>query len=265
MSAQPKYEFPRPPLVGFALDLLLGRRRSFAHDSRRVMEANPYPRRIEGLDNVPAEGPFILTLNHYNRPGLRPYHCAMAISAALLERRPGQPEVRWAYTSELRGQRLGPVSFPLWLVRFVFRRVARMYDLVVLPRRDELVMGRAAALHRLAHALASAPIGLAPEAAGSGRLIEPPVGSGLLLMSLAAKGPPIVPAGVWEEGRTLCVRFGEPFRPSVPEELPRRERDRAAREQVMVAIGRLLPREYWGAYAEAIERAVQSSPRKSRH
>ncbi|UCG88480.1 MAG: hypothetical protein JSW71_08040, partial [Gemmatimonadota bacterium] len=62
-----------------------------------------------------------------------------------------------------------------------------------------------------------------------------------------------LPVAVWEENNTLVIRFGEPFRLSLPEELTREERDRQACEQVMVAIGRHLPKEYWGAYEPAIE------------
>ena len=42
----------------------------------------------------------------------------------------------------------------------------------------------------------------------------------------------------------------------MPRDLPREEADRLAREQTMIAVGRLLPREYWGVYAEAIERSL---------
>jgi hypothetical protein len=252
-SHQPKYEFPRLPLPGFALDLLLARRRSFARDSLRIMAANPYPRRLEALGNVPEAGTFVLVMNHYNRPGLNVYHCAMAVSVALSERRPHWPELRWTFTSEHYGRRIGPVSIPLWLIRWVFRRVARVYDLVVLPRREEFVLARAAALRRFARALIVSPVGLAPEGRGSGRLVEPPRGSGLFLATLCRRGYPLIPVAVWEENSTLVIRFGEPFRLSVPEGLTREEEDRQACQQVMVAIGRHLPREHWGAYEPAIE------------
>lgn len=257
----PRYEIVRwrllLPLIGFGIDLLLGRPRSFARDAVRVLAVNPFPRRVEGLERVPAEGAFVLTMNHYSRRGLRPYHCAMVVSAALLERRRGQPEVRWAFTSELRGQRLGPLPLPLWLIRWTFRRVARVYGLVVLPRPEEMVMGRAAALRRLLRELGQAPVGLTPEGErGTGRLVEPPPGSGLFLALLSQQGYPVLPVGVWEEGETLVVRFGCPYSVALERGLSREEQDRLAREQVMVAIGRLMPRELWGAYAAAVERSL---------
>jgi hypothetical protein len=64
---------------------------------------------------------------------------------------------------------------------------------------------------------------------------------------------------VWEEDDTLIVRFGEPFALSVAKEGSRQERDRQAREQVMVAVGRLLPPTHWGRYREAIRRSLGTS------
>ena len=256
----PRYEFPRLALVWFVVDLLLGRRRSFARDGQRAMAANPYPRRVEGLEFAPATGSFVLVMNHYNREGLRPYHCALAVSAALPARRPGQPEVRWAFTSELWGRRIGPVPIPLPLMRWVFRRFALVYSLVVLPRRKELVMGRAGALHHLLRQLGEAPVGLTPEAAGSGRLIEPPRGTGLFLAALGRTAIPFLPVGIWEEDDTLVIRFGSPFYLTLPDGLTRDEEDRLAAEQVMVGIGRLLPVEYHGAYAGAVELAASAPP-----
>lgn len=257
---RPKYEFPRPPLILFAIDLLLGRRRSFVRDSRTVLAANPYPRRVEGVEHVPEVGPFVLLMNHYSRKGLQPYHCAMVVSAAVAERRQASPEIRWAMTSEWYGRRLGPIPIPSALFRIVFQRVARVYGLVAMPQRTSRAMGRAAALRRLARLMAEEPIGLTPEAAGSGRLVEPLEGSGLFLQSLSERGIPFVPVAAWEEDALLTVRFGPPFSLSIPKRGQREARDRLAREQVMVAIGRLLPREYWGAYAEAIERSLQEEP-----
>jgi hypothetical protein len=98
-------------------------------------------------------------------------------------------------------------------------------------------------------------VGITPEARGSGRLVEPPRGSGLFLLALARRGVPFLPVAVWEEGTTLVFRFGPPFRLSVPEGQSREEADRLARERVMTAIGLLLPPDWWGEYAEAIARA----------
>lgn len=255
--ARPVYRFPRLPFVGWMPGLLLGRRRSFARDSRTTIDANPPPPSVRGLEHVPADGPFILVMNHYERGGLPIHFCAMAISAAVGERRHSSPEIRWVITSEWYGRRIGPVPIPVWLIRWVFRRIARMYGLVVMPRAAERSVGRAAAIRRIAENVrVGETIGLVPEVLGKGILIEAVPGSGLALLSLSRGRVPILPVGLWEEDDALVVRFGEPFTLEV-EAGEREEQDRQARERVMVAIGRLLPERYWGFYADLVSRALE--------
>jgi len=252
---RPMYRIPLTHLVAFGTRLLLGRRRSFTRDAESIMRANlRYPRRVEGLGNAATDRTCIVVMNHYSRAGLRPYHCAMAVTAAMASVRAGKPEMRWVFTSEYLGLHIGPVPIPLWLIRWTFRRVALVYDFIVLARREELVMGRAAALRRITKLLALAPIGLTPEGLlASGVLVRPPAGSGAFLASIAGRAAPLQPVGVWEEDDgTLVIRFGEPFLLELPAGLPRAERDRAASDRVMVAIGRLLPPAYRGVYADAI-------------
>jgi hypothetical protein len=252
----PNYEFPRLPLAGFGLDLLLGRRRSFLKDSQTVMAANSYRRQVRGLDNLPSEGPFVVVTNHYARRGLRTYHCAMFITTVVAEQRRLSPAIRWVITSEWYGYRLGPIPIPVWLIRWTFRQVGKVYGHLVMPRQASRAVGRAAVLRRIARIAQRESIGVTPEAGGSGVLREPLKGSGLFLQALSERGLPLVPTGIWEEDDTLMISFGEPFALSVAEEGPRQDRDRRAREQVMVAVGRLLPPAYWGYYSEAIQRSL---------
>jgi 1-acyl-sn-glycerol-3-phosphate acyltransferase len=221
-----------------------------------VMAANPYPRQVLGLDNVPSEGPFVLVSNHYTSRSVQVYQCGMFITTVIAEHRPLSPDIRWVITSEWYGYHIGLIPIPVWLIRWVFRRVAKVYGLVVMPRKASLAMGRAAVLRHIARITQREPIGLMPEAGGSGILREPLEDSGLFLRALSARGLPLVPTGMWEEDGTLIVRFGEPFALSVGKEGSRQEQDRRAREQVMVAVGRLLPPAYWGYYREAIQRSL---------
>jgi 1-acyl-sn-glycerol-3-phosphate acyltransferase len=253
-ASLPQYEMPRRAILRFVRDALIGRHRSFAHDAREVLDANPYRRTIVGLDYVPADGPFIVVMNHFNRPGLRPYHCAMVVSSALSERRVGAPEVRWAFTSEYRDRKLGPVPISPTVFRWVFTRIARTYDFVALPRQEAQMMLRSIALRQLARRLAVGPIGLTPEGLlASDTLVEPPQGSGRFLALLTKGVVPLVPVAAWEDGSALTVRFGQPFHLSPTDRLAHDEQDRLSRDQVMIAIGGLLPRRYHGVYAARIE------------
>ncbi len=261
MAGEPQqhnYEFPWRPRIPFAFDLLFGRHRSFAHDSGLVMDNNPYPRRFEGFDRLPPDSTFVIVINHFNRPGLHPYHCAMAVSVEVARRRPGRPELSWLLTSEWYDARIGPVPVPVWMTRWTFSRIDRIYGLIVLPRREQLVMARASSLRRVLGKLTKSPFAIMPEGGGPGRLIEPPAGSGLFLNILWQHGYPLYPLGIFEKGETLVLRVGEPFEVAAPRSLSREEQDRVAREKMMVAIGRLLPREYWGAYESAIGASLLS-------
>lgn len=219
------------------------------------MAFNSYPRRYEGTSNIPQDGPFLLVCNHYARHGLQPYHWGMAVTAALSKRRPKEPNVRWVIIAEWHGRRIGPLPIPPSIFRWVFGRVARIYDLVAVPSAATATVKRAATLRRLLELARQGPIGLAPEGRGSGVLRPPPQGSGLLLYALNRSGPPILPTGIWEEGDELVIHFGAPFDLAINEKASRRERDRMAQEAVMVAIGRLLPPKYWGDYTAAIASA----------
>jgi hypothetical protein len=256
------YHFPRIGLALWAIDWLLGRRRSFVGDSRWTLrDVRPRPR-AEGEEYIPRQGPFVLVANHYERPGLNTHFAGMHVSQVVARRRPQAPEVHWIITSEWFGRRVGILPVPDAFWRWTFRRVARMYDSVVMPRSPEKVMARAAALRRaLAYALGRGgrpgePLCLMPEAQGKGVLIEAMPGVGLFLKVLSDHGLPILPVGLLERDGALTAVFGPPFRLELPATAGQEELDRLAREQVMVAIGRLLPREYWGFYADAVERAM---------
>jgi hypothetical protein len=250
------YRFPRLPFLRWLPYFLLGRPRSFARDSRVTIDGNPPPPCLRGLEHLPPEAHFILVMNHYERDGLPIHFCAMAISMAVAERRPRSPEIRWAITSEWYGRHIGPLPIPVWFIRWVFRRISRLYGLIVMPRAAERTRGRAAAIRRLAQNVrAGESVALVPEALGKGTLIEAMPGSGLALLALSRGRLPIVPVGLWEDDATLMVSFGEPFTLNVGSR-NRDEQDRQARERVMVAIGRLLPERYWGFYAPAIAREL---------
>jgi 1-acyl-sn-glycerol-3-phosphate acyltransferase len=257
-AAPSRYEFPRLELAWFGVHLLFGRRRSLLRDCQMFLRTNPCPRRVEGIDHVPEAPPFVLVANHYARFGLRPYHCAMIVTGLLAQARPALPHIRWVMASEWFGRRLGPVPIPPALYRWTFRRVARVYPVAIMPRRAGEVVARAAVLRDIVRVLQREAVGLMPEAGGSGTLRQPLEGSGLFVHSLVRRGVPVIPVGLWDDGDTLVVSFGPPLA-LAPAGEDRLEQDRSASEQMMVAIGRLLPERQWGVYREAIRRSLAGS------
>ncbi|GBD14194.1 hypothetical protein HRbin25_00063 [bacterium HR25] len=255
-SAQRAYRLPYSYIARFALAVLSGRKRDVGQDAGAVLASVRLPTRIVGEEHIPASGPFVLIANHYDRPGLRVFWGGMLLTWAVWRRRGDAP--RWLMTSEWYNFRLGPVPVPPAVLRWVFRRLARVYSLVIVPRPQERAAGRAAAMRAIMEVVRKdgQPIALFPEGTGHGTLILPPEGVGALLLGLSERGVPTLPAGLYEEGGTLVARFGPPLLVQATAQ-DREERYRQARDEAMMAIGRLLPRALWGVYALDLERALE--------
>ncbi len=242
-------------MLPWLVDVVLGRKRSFSADSRLVVFRYNQPPVIEGVEHIPRSGPVIIVGNHLDRPEVMMAFAGMAASVAVAEARPERPEVHWTITAERR-QRVGPVSIPRAVVRWLFERIARMYDFALMEPGAPFVMQRAAAMRELEEAIQrDDAVGLMPEAGGDGVLRHPRPGSGLFLARLSAGRVPILPLALFVQGDRLVVRFGPTFTLEAPPEPgDERARDRVLSERVMTAIGRLLPPEWRGVYREAIER-----------
>jgi len=258
----PRYHHAPSVVLAALLSLLLGRRRLLSADAKALLRRiRPAPR-VEGQEHILTHAPFLLVANHYSRPGLGAWWGPLLIQLAVSRRRPGD-ELRWpmanAWTyppeNRLGTWVLGPVT------RWLFPRLARTYGLVPMPPmppRPHEVMDRALAVRQLL-ALARDPgtlIGLVPEGRDSphGGLVKPPPGTGRLILQLIRTGRLILPAGIAERDGALTVTFGRPFALGVARGGDRKVLDEAVSTEVMVAIGRLLPPEMWGEYAEEIRR-----------
>jgi 1-acyl-sn-glycerol-3-phosphate acyltransferase len=255
---QEVYRFRIPLILKFIWAILRGRTRDLAADvEATLMGARPQPR-VLNADCIPLEGPFVLVANHYERPGLKVFWGGMLVSHAVFQRRTAARSLRWLMTSEWYNYRLGPIPVPVSVLRWLFRRIGRVYGLVIVPRAAERGVGRAAALRSILDVVRGQgeAIALFPEAVGTGRLIQPAPGVGQFLLLLSRRRIPILPVGIFEQEDRLTAAFGPPFSIELPADVAKEERERRAAEQVMVSIGRLLPPDLRGFYAEPIAQAL---------
>jgi len=259
-----RYSALHPRLVIPFMRALTGRPRVLSRDLDLMLQcAHPAPRAL-ATENIPRASPFILVVNHYDRPGLGAWWGATLVLTTVTAHRTEEPrEVHFMMAREW----WYPTLWGRWvkqpLTRWMFGQLAKTYGLVTLPPVLEQYRGTAAYAIRRALALTRGDnpqlVGLAPEGnTGQGlALCEPPPSGGLFLLMLAHGTIPFLPVGLYEED-TLIAKFGKPFDLQVPDTLPREQRDRAAARQVMTHIGALLPEKMWGVYERDIQKFLDA-------
>ncbi len=247
----PHYAYPGGLTAGFLLDLLLVRPRSFRADARACLARLEPPLRVFGEENIPQNGPALITFNHYYRPGFHAWWLALGIAALVPQ------EIHFGMTGELTfpGQWYAPLGQTV--SRWLLRRLAKIYGFTAMPPmppRPKDVAERARAVRAMldyARAHPQAMLALAPEGGDnvpSGALTWPPPGAGRFLLLLAGSGFPITPVGAWEEAGQFCLCFGAAYRPEVSPRLEADERDRRAAQIVMSAIAAQLPERLRGEF-----------------
>lgn len=268
-TARLHHRYPPALVARLAWAMLHGRQRSFAPDAVRLYRTLRPPPQVQGIDHIPQSDSFVVVFNHYSSSSFPSWWGPIVMTALIGSRRPLGPRGiswvmtgAWTYPDPLRQRVLTPLS------QFVFSRLAHTYGFVAMPPmppRPHEVEARARAVRQvLALARRETPplIGISPEGHDSpgAALMVPPPGVGRFLLQLAAAGLPFLPVGLHERGIGLIVRFGPLFRLEPPPSLPREARDFWAGEQVMVAIGRLLPPPLWGAYSSILAQMLPTPP-----
>lgn len=247
----PDYSYPRGLLPRIALDVVLLRRRNFRQDAKAcVARLNP-PLRVLGEEYVPLDGPCVVTVNHYCRPGFAAQWLALATAATV------PVDMHWVMTGELTypGRWYAPLGMPL--SRFVLHRIARVYGFTSMPpmppRRKDMVE-RAASVRAVLNVVKCAKnpiLGLAPEGGDSvdGKLARPASGLGRFGLLLSNVGLKFVPVGAYEEEGILTVHFGSAYTLKIDRGLSPGEKDILAAQVIMKNIARLLPSTLRGEFA----------------
>src|SRR5512135_2412085 len=89
----PHYTYPVHLLIAPLVRVLLGVPSPPSHDAALLLRgANPRPRALN-THNIPSETPFVLTVNHYDHPGLGSWWGAATLFCAIAERRPNAPRL----------------------------------------------------------------------------------------------------------------------------------------------------------------------------
>ncbi len=244
----PLYSYPFRLMPGLLANILFGGRRSFRQDGLACIERLKPPLRIMGAENIPQEGPCLITFNHYYRPGFSAWWMALALAATV----PG--DIHFVMTSELTFPGKWYASLGMAGSRWLLGRFGRIYQFTTMPPmppRPGDVERRARAVRRalgFARTHPQAILGLAPEGGDQpgGKVTMPPSGAGRFLLLLAGLGFPLLPVGCFEENGELCLHFGVSYRLSVPGGLNLDEKDRRAARVAMSAIASLVPEQLRG-------------------
>ena len=242
------YSIPKSIPVRLLTAVALHRKVSFHKIAVSCINQLDPPLKVYGRENFPSHGGAVLTINHYTRAGFQAWWVALAASSVI------PCEVHWVQSNAWRmtgWQR--PLS---GVTRWLFPQVAYVLGFTSMPPipPDPLeVEQRAQAVREVLAVVRNNPqtlVGLAPEGSDEEQycLKMPPPGAGRFMLLLSNLGLTFLPAGFFEDNESPCIRFGRPYRLSIPEGLRAGERDQQAATIVMSAIAAQLPDELQGPF-----------------
>lgn len=254
-----RYRFPLRWVLAMSRDILLGRPRALRADCALAVRSLPRRPKIEGLEHVPRQGPFVVIFNHYQRRDLWIGFCCGLLCDAL-----------WGARDHLRCRLvitdralLDGATVPL--TPAIFRRAARVWDMILVTPPEALdAEADSARRHALRACMAalrgesgrSTCLIISPEGVrGNTRGLKPAApGSGRSLLALAATGAPLLPAAVYEEpGGALHLSLGPTWHPHPPKDLPKANLDTWAGDDALRRVAALLPESLRGAYGDEKE------------
>lgn len=240
---EPRYSYPARLLAAVARDILFLRHRDFHRDATTCLRGLKPPLQIIGKENIPSQGPCVITVNHYHRSGFGAQWFTLAIAAAV------PVNIHWVITGEFTYPGKWYESFLSFVSRILLKRIADIYgfsNMPPMPPRPQDLEARARAVRGVLEYVVHTKdpvVGLAPEGHDdpSGVLTRPAAGAGRFALLLAKAGLRFVPVGAYESEGAFHIHFGEPYELRVQHVLSPDEKDTHAAGLMMEHIACLLP------------------------
>ena len=241
LNTYPSYLFPKKLVIEIIFSLFKNEKRRITSDSVRAISGVFPPIQVIDEKNIPNEGPGLVTLNHYSRPGFSIVWAALGISAQLPEKH------LWLMTNAWTNRTRGVDQLRTGITRVLFKRLAGIYGFIttppMLPAPDELAE-RALSIRKLLRFIRENPqtiLCIAPEGQDFkfDKFGKPPEGTGKFIFQMQKQLKQIIPVGVWEENGRLILKFGEPY--TLDKGLKCEDSDMEISNLVMAKITSLLP------------------------
>jgi hypothetical protein len=249
----PYYSYPPGLFPSVVRDVVLLRHRNFHKDAKTCIENLKPPLQVLGGENIPPQGPCVITVNHYHRAGFGAQWIALAVAALV------PMNMHWIMTGEFTYPDKWYETIGSLGSRILLRRIAHIYGFTTMPPmppRAKDVDARAASVRGVLEYVrcAKAPIlGLAPEGYDSpgreGVLTRPATGLGRFGLLLSKAGLKFIPVGAYEANGVFYVHLGASYELNIPRHLSPDEKDDQASQIIMESIARLLPVHLRGEFA----------------
>ncbi len=218
--------------------------RSIGRDSTDLLDRHKPRPLLLGIENVPRTGGVLFVANHHQRENMWIGWVGAMLNDLLNGIRPARSPVRIVVTDSQRIKLFGREMI-MPLSRFMYRRVAKFWQMIPIPADPTDTPGQATALRMTLHTLKEGlPVLFFPEGerGTAYRLVEALPGTGTFI-ALASRRAVILPCAIWEEGNLLRGQIAPPLTITSSDDL-------AVRQQVMGAISNMLPEAMRGAYSD---------------
>jgi len=210
----PEYHFPLILIIKIFFSVIHLNRRSITDDAIVALKGITPPVRIIGFENIPVQGPALITMNHYARKGFFIIWAALAIAANLPD------DQMWLMTSEWTKRTGGIDQIQTKFTHWLFKRISHLYGFITTPAmppdpRD--LPERVASIRNIFQRIEANPrtiLCIAPEGRDFSPedLGYPAAGTGKFIYELVQKLHTVIPVGVYESNGCLHLNFGSPYK-----------------------------------------------------